>query len=202
MNKIAFFLLSFTLALATTPVLAEGAGSLLDDGTKADFIVTAGYTSGGDDLIDVQYERGGKDKITAGGEILLGVGVVFLSNENFELQLAANYHFDDVSAENGDASFERYPIDILIFRRADRHRFGGGLTMHLSPSAEIDIDGTGRETVNFETAYGVVLEYDYQVLSKVWLGLRYTHISYAVDSIFRNSDIDGSNFGLTVNFRF
>lgn len=201
MKKPTLFYLTLALILGVSPAFAGGRSALVNEDVRTDFIVAAAYTRGGDDLINVQYADGGKEQITAGGEILLGVGVVFINAGKIELQLSANYHFDDVSAKNGDASFERYPIEALIFRRADRYRIGGGLTLHWSPVAEINIDGM-RETVNFDNSFGVVVEYDYKLLDRVWLGLRYTHIDYTVDGPFSGINVDGSHVGLMLNFRF
>lgn len=201
MNKLGIFLTGFALALTTISVNAEESGHPSKD-PGVGFIISAGYTDGGDELISVQFEDGENDKIKAGGKLLIAAGIAFSPSPSTEIQLTIGYHFDNLSASNGDASFERFPIDALLFRRIDRHRIGGGLTIHLSPKAEIDIDGMEREVINFDASPGLVLEYDYQVANQVWAGLRYTHIDYKKDAAFGNIKVNGNHVGLMAQFRF
>lgn len=199
--KPLFLIASSLIFLPISNIAAAQERDYILKDSHVDFVFTAGYTNGGDDLIKLKYEDGEKEDIQAGGEALLGAGVVISWANSAELQLMAGYHFDSASAENGDASFERFPIEALLFRRAGRHRFGGGLTVHLSPSAEIDIDGSEKETVNFDAAPGFILEYDYSALENLSLGLRYTYIEYKSEGPFNTTRVDGNHFGLMVHFR-
>lgn len=201
MKNIVLFITMLVLISVSTFAAAKERGHLLKD-SKVDFILFAGYTNGGDDLINVEYDDGDRDEVQAGGEALLGGGVVVSWQNQLELQLTAGYHFDSASADNGDASFDRYPLEALVFRRLGQHRIGGGLTLHLSPTAELDIDGFEKETVNFDAAPGLVLEYGYGVLDNVWLGARYTYIEYKSEGYFATSRVDGNHLGLMAYFRF
>lgn len=166
-------------------------------------VLSAGFTAGGDTLVQVEFDDGDTDKIKAGGAFFFGLGAEFVSADNkTAIQLTANYHFDSIEAENGEASFERYPIEVILFGQGERNRFGVGLTYHLSPTAQIKRDGQGRDSLKFDNALGLVLEYNYLVGSSVWLGLRYTLIDYKKEYWFDSVSVDGRHVGLMAHIRF
>ncbi|WP_339677835.1 hypothetical protein [uncultured Zhongshania sp.] len=188
-------------ALFCTQVQAQD--TLAEEGYSARAIVTAGFTSGGDTLVDVEFEGGDDDQIKAGGAFLLGFGVEFLAaDRRSAVQLSANYHFDSIDAENGEASFERYPLEAILFGVRERHRFGAGLTVHLSPTAMVKMDGAGRDSINFDPAAGLILEYDYLVMDHLWLGTRFTLINYKKETYFGSESFDGNHIGLMAHLRF
>lgn len=165
-------------------------------------VVNGAFTEGGDDLVKVQFRNADSEKIKAGGLLMLGGGMVYTpAGGAVSLRLTINYHFDTITAKNGDASFERFPLEALLFFNAAPHRLGVGLSHHLSPEAEFDFDDQSRETVKFDDATGVVVEYGYQVTPQIWLGLRYTTISYDAQDLARE-EVDGDHVGLTASFTF
>ncbi|MBQ0758642.1 MAG: outer membrane beta-barrel protein [Gammaproteobacteria bacterium] len=181
---------------------AQAQESLMDEDFTVHAVVTGGFTSGGDTLVEVEFDDGDDDELKAGGAYFFGFGAEFESaDRKMAVQLSANYHFDSIDAENGEASFERYPIEVIIFGQGERNRFGVGLTAHLSPTAELKMDGFGRDAINFDTAFGLVLEYNYLIGSSLWVGARYTMIDYKKQNAFNKVSVDGNHIGLMVHFR-
>lgn len=167
----------------------------------AHFMLTGGLTHGGDKIATIEYEDGDDADIRAGGLFLLGLGVDYRFTPSWELQLTLNYQFDRANAENGDASFHRMPIDLLGFYRQGAHRFGGGLTYHMSPEFEADFDSLDDNiSVDFDDALGLVLEYDYFFNDSLSVGVRYTTIEYEISDY--SEEVDGSYFGLMLNGYF
>ncbi|MGB1905773.1 MAG: outer membrane beta-barrel protein [Spongiibacter sp.] len=202
-NKVlpaAFYMLLVGAAAAPDAALANEALTA-EDNRPIRFFVSAGYTHGGDDLLKLQFEKGGSEKITAGGGAMLGAGTILPISQNNELQLSINYHGDSSSAKNGDAGFTRFPVEALIFTRNQHHRFGVGPTLHLNPEVELDIDGQRKQSVTFDQALGAVAEYNFLVSEQVWLGLRYTYIQYETKGVV-TEEIDGNHVGLMVHLIF
>ncbi len=165
-------------------------------------LFSAGFTGGGEDLVKLRFERGGSENVEAGGEIVFGGGVIFAPRDSvLQYQFTLNYHSDGALAENGEVSFDRFPLEALLFFAEGRHRAGFGLSYHLSPELEIDIDGSPRETVDFEDALGIVVEYNFEISPQFLLGLRYTDIDYEVDGS-PSTSVDGNHAGLLFYIRF
>ena len=122
--------------------------SLLEENSTIYAIVTGGFTGGGDTLVEVDLDHGNDYELNAGGAYFLGFGAEFESaDRKVAVQLSANYHFDSVDADNGEASFERYPIELIFFGQGERNRVGLGVTAHLSPTAEIKTQSISDATV-------------------------------------------------------
>lgn len=182
---------------------AHSQESLLEENFTVHFIATGGLTRGGDTLVEVDLDHGSDYELKAGGAYFLGLGAEFESaDRNVAVQLSANYHFDSVDADDGEASFERYPVDLIVFGQGERNRVGVGITAHLSPKAEIKSYDFGRDTINFDTAFGFLIEYNYLIGTSLWLGARYTMIEYKKENAFNKLSIDGNHLGAMVHFRF
>lgn len=165
-------------------------------------VFSAAVTDGGDDLAKVQFKNADSEKIKAGGLLMVGAGVLVAPSDSpFSYQVTLNYHFDSITAKNGDASFDRMPIEAQVFYNSGKHRFGAGLTHHLSPEVEFDFDDAPRETVEFDDATGAVIEYNYAVSPSIWLGLRYTTIDYSPSDV-DGEDVDGDHVGVTLHIPF
>lgn len=59
-----------------------------------------------------------------------------------------------------------------------------------------------RESINFDPAAGLILEYDYLVMDHLLLGTRFTLINYKKESHFGSVSFDGNHIGLMAHFRF
>ncbi|HEX6928317.1 MAG TPA: hypothetical protein VF267_03635 [Gammaproteobacteria bacterium] len=152
-----------------------------------------GVAGGGDDLADISFDDGSSQTLKAGNGVAYYVGFLkTFENQALALQGTVGYLVDETTAVNSRARMSRYPVDLILFYRNGKHRFGGGLTHHLSPS--LDLDNLGGR-IDFENATGFLLEYGYWIFS-----VRYTGIDYTVDG--SGGSIDGSSLGvhLTLNY--
>ena len=69
------------------------------------FILNGAFTEGGDDLVKVKFKNAESEKIKAGGLLMLGGGLLLTPGSGaVSLQLTLNYHFDSITAKNGDAT--------------------------------------------------------------------------------------------------
>ncbi|WP_269618598.1 outer membrane beta-barrel protein [Zhongshania sp. BJYM1] len=196
----SFFFTSVSLFFASVVHAQE---TLAEESFSVHPVLTAGYTSGGDTLVQVEFDDGDREKLKAGGAFLFGFGAEFVSSDKqLAVRLTANYHFDSIDAENGETSFERYPIELMFFDQGERNRFGAGFTVHLSPTAQLKVDGQRRESINFDTALGLVFEYNYLIGNAMWLGVRYTFIDYETQNNINSVSVDGNHVGLMAHFIF
>ena len=165
------------------------------------FDIGAGLTFGGDELAYATFENGNTDKIRAGELLHIYGGLLFnIPNSPFSTRLAIGYHFDSISAENGNIEFTRKPLDIIPFYNLNKNnRIGVGLTYHLDPKLTSDI----LPDVMFDDTMGFLAEYGFGFADgKVWLALRYVNIDYdptTIDGVsFQGKSMDGSHFGIYV----
>lgn len=189
-------------SLIVLPLLASA-----NDSTEKDvkFGLQFGLGAGGDTLAEFAFDDGSNEEIKAGSGLILGMSLQAPLTSATEMpvdgKIAFNYMFDTVDAENGDASFRRYPLDMLILSRVEKISFGGGLTYHLNPKLSIDAPGF-NESYSFDSALGFKIEANYIFPSKTAasysLGLEYTSIDYD----FEGTSFDGSGFNLMLKSSF
>ncbi len=195
------FLSKKIFSLSSLVVLFCASTAMADEAAGFSPLVFAGITNGGDDLAKIKYENGDSAKISAGELLMLGGGVNYQFAESpINVQAAISYFFDNQDAKNGDATFERWPVDLLGFYNAGNHRFGAGLSYHMNPEFDASLDGYDSINVDFDNALGAVVEYGYKFSGGFVLGLRYTSIDYSSSKV--DGDIDGSNVGLMATFTF
>jgi hypothetical protein len=171
----------------------------------AGMVLTGEIAFGGDDLAAV---NGGAD-LQAGQLLNLGIGYDFDLNTAKTLQLRAgiNYKVDSVDADNGEADFDRWPVDVLLISRQGNIALGAGLTYHLSPTFEATINGV-TSRVDFDDSLGFLLQAGYLVAERIELGARVTLIEYESDQplLLTNGAIadkvDGDSFGFYVSAGF
>lgn len=167
-------------------------------------VLNAALTFGGERLatveVDTAFSGTESEDIRAGELFMFGGGLLF-TDGNLQVQGTVNYHVDGVFGENGDASFTRWPLELLVFTTTPRWRIGGGITHHLDPEVEIDIDFQPRQKATLKNATGIVFQADYRLSEQLSIGLRHTQIDYEPDN---NSDveIDGDNTGLSFTLSF
>lgn len=190
-----------TLIAASIMAIALQAAADTDPALGAHFLLTGGVTYGGDKLATISYTNGDDVDIHGGGLILFGAGGIYRFTNNWETQVSINYQFDKANAKNGDATFDRVPLDFLGFYRAGPHRFGGGVTYHLNPKFDSNFSGSAYDAkVDFDNALGLVAEYDYFFNNSLSLGVRYANIKYKSSDI--PGSVDGSYGGLLLNGYF
>lgn len=174
-------LITTALATAAAPALAQPFGSVPERNFY--FALMGGLTGGGDKLAEVRYSNGDRESIRAGGLGQLAAGVVWQPTATpLSLQATVGWHFDNISARNGDITFSRMPIEVLgYFTAVPNWRFGGGARFVRDARLETDIDGFS-DTVRYKDSTGLVLEAGYRIAPRGWLNLRYTDEEYEAES--------------------
>lgn len=165
-------------------------GSNID---KVDFLLSAGFTFGGDELASTT--SGGKLK--AGGMIYFAAGAMMHITPSFDFQMAYAYHFDELTADNGSAEFTRTALEFIPFFVTETgHRLGVGYTKIMSPEYT-----DPYFEVPFKDANGLIIEIDWPLGRSNYFGVRYVDVSYQ-DEYDILAPIDGSYLGLMVHGGF
>ena len=202
MKQLQSVALLSSLALFSAVSLAEPIPTPQSD-TKIGLVL--GFAVGGDTLVDVSFDDGSSESVTAGGGVLVGASIE--KNLNLETsypifaEFAFNYQTESVDADNGSVSFTRFPIDALLSTKIDKFSVGAGLTYHLSPTLEGD--GFLNVDINYDDAIGTILNATYHMTNDgvhgiLW-GLRFTQIDYQGDGLFQQN---GSNVTFTMGAKF
>ena len=106
------FLLGLTAGLIALSAQAGPAGA--QSSSRLYPVLGLGITGGGDNLGTVAFNNGDRESLYAGGTIDLRAGLEYeLQSLPVELELSLGYHFDRVNASNGDATFRRYPLELI-----------------------------------------------------------------------------------------
>lgn len=141
-------------------------------------MVKLGYDTGGDTLVTVIFVDGDRESIKANEGFYFGGGLSFVSDDKIiETEVSLAYKFQFIDASNGDVTWSRFPLEGLVFYRFPKVRLGGGVTYHLNP----DLSGSGVISglnVDFDNAFGAILQADYRLTDKLNLGARYTMLDY------------------------
>ncbi|NNL56832.1 MAG: hypothetical protein HKO71_03705 [Pseudomonadales bacterium] len=167
-------------------------------------VVSTGLTFGGEKLAEVEFENYDHDierEDIRAGELFMFSGGAVYTQDTLQLQGTIGYHVDGIFGHNGDAGFTRWPLELLAFLNTPQWRLGGGITHHLNPKLDIDIDNSTDVRVNFKNATGVVLQADYRLSEQFNIGLRHTAIEYETDDA-NNVEIEGDHTGLILTFNF
>lgn len=145
--------------------------------------LTAGLSFGGDTLAEATFTNGDTEKLKAGGLFYFAGGPSLeFANSPWSLQLLLGRHFDSVTAENGELTFERNTMELQLFHRVGAHRFGLGYVNHKNPEYQQSGDIVFPLTVEFKDATGLSLEYNLMpVGSKVGFSLRAVKIDYETE---------------------
>ena len=172
----------------------------------AGLVLTGEIAFGGDDLAVVSGDSG---DVQAGQLLNLGIGYDFELNaeKTLFLRTGINYKFDSVDASNGEADFDRWPLDVLVISRQGNWALGAGITYHLSPTFEATINGI-RSRVNFDDSLGFLLQAGYLVAERVELGARFTMIDYESDQLLVTpggaitNKVEGDSIGFYITAGF
>jgi hypothetical protein len=133
------------------------------DAPRLRFLGSVGYGWGGDQLINGTYTSGTNFELLAGTGWTWTVGGDLRLFDRFSLQASVGQQRNRVTAQNGDADFQRNPVELLgFFGVTDQLRLGLGL--HKSYNAKVT--GTGvfygwTGAGSYEGSVGGVLEVQY-----------------------------------------
>ena len=150
----------------------------------------AGLAYGGDTIGSILFVSGNEEEIKAGDGFSFGGGVVQRINDRFGIKYTVAYRISFSQASNADVVKTVLPIDIVPYYRLGDHKFGLGLSMHLSPT--VDWDWLAPE-MEFDDATGVTLEYAFRRF-----GFSYTDMDYELGPL----TYDASHFSFKFTSKF
>lgn len=195
---------SLLLALASAPAAAQSLPAPPGPPREVRVLARLGLDGGGATLAKVQLSDGSTQRLSSGGLVTIAAGLLYAPVASpVVVEGTLGYKVDDVTASNGQLKFARWPLELLASYRVERHRFGGGLTRHLSPrySCSLDFATCNPREVNFDDATGLVAQYAYGELNGrfYWdLGARITFIEYQA----AGESISGNSVGAFVSIGF
>lgn len=191
--------------LASVFLLVASIATADKNNIEGEFIVGGALTGGGDTLAEVEvvrfYNNVDTEKLKGGGTFYAYGGYIWPLSRSEDtvtrLQVTMGFHFDAVTAADDSVSFERYPIDVMLYQYPGDWRIGFGVTHHLSPT--IDLIEAGGGEIDFDNATGAMIELG-RKLGHInqYISLRYTGIEYETEG----ADFDGSNIGVNYSFQF
>lgn len=167
------------------------------------WVFGADLTFGGDELGGTYDINTGEkiEDLTAGGLIYVYGGYDFiLSQDSFSsmgLRTTLGWHFDSVSADNGDIYFDRYPLNLIVHQKFNSIDLGAGITYHINPI--LDQSDTGFGNISFDNSLGFRVEVGYELNFQTELTASATVIDYKGSGI---EDISGNNVGIGFRFIF
>lgn len=195
----AALVLALALAIATlNPAMAQDAPAA----SQLRFLLGAGLTAGGDRLLTAENQGRIDTDIRAGRSLAVNAGGDYRVNSNVSLQATVGYHVANTSFFSflGEASFHRYPLEVLAYyNTGPQWRVGGGLRYLINP--RLESNGVfGEESESFDNSVGGVIEAEYLLRSRVGIKLRYVHETIKAKELL--GKVDGSHVGLFVNYYF
>jgi hypothetical protein len=159
----------------------------------AEVLIEFGIQSGGDEITLVSDTNAVIESTKAGGRYSFAIGGTKALTDNIEAQLSLGIISDADYTKDDEATWERYPLNAMLFYRTENFRFGLGATAHFSP--KFKVSGTTKNaSTTYKDAIGGLFEIDYRLNRDFHLGLRYTNIKY--DSEADGTRFDGSSVGL------
>lgn len=166
-------------------------------------VLEMGLHTGGDELVTANFTSGDSETLKAGGLYHFSIGAGFDIGDYVESRITAGIKQTTITASNGDISFTRYPIDAVFFYKLESWRLGGGLTYHTN----VKLDSSGLSpplTADFDNALGLLLEVDFYMGEKAYIGGRYTVIEYDTvpSDTVKAATVDGNSIGIILGLRF
>lgn len=191
------FLTTILFSLLTFISITAFAG---DDRIK--FVGSIGGSTGGEQMYSGTYTNGETFDIKAGGGLYINAGLSYALNSKFDIQTTLGYHTDSTNASNGKISFDRVPLEAMIFYNFDDSKIKVGVGLRKSISAKSTTSGVAADlqAYNFDSSLGQVIELQYSFNKKVVdsdyfaLSLRYVSEYYKIKGY--DEKIDGSHVGL------
>ena len=119
-------------------------------------------SDGGDRLFTGKYTDGTKIDITAGGTLALIFGLYRNIGSAFDLQTTLGIHTAGTLGTNGNASFTRFPLEVMGFYQLnDDYRLGAGARKSLSAKLGTSGVATYQPSAEFNASVGQVIELQY-----------------------------------------
>ena len=192
--KISIKQVIFLLFIA---VLTAGQNSFA--ATTGGLFLEFGYDFGGETLLEGYYTDGTTDEIKSHSGLNLAVGASAPISKVMLLSASIGYKYDSMNASNGSISLNRIPINLMAHTRSGNHFLGAGITHQKNVGLECEIDSMCDATLDFDDATGFIVEYNYNALGEMRLGLRYTKLSLTATGL---PTVDASGVGVILGGRF
>lgn len=164
------------------------------------FLMGMGLTFGGDTLVTVHFTDGSTRDVKSGRLVHFYGGYEYRLSNRVSVQASLGYHVDDISAKNGDASFSRYPLEVLgYYGITDSVRLGAGLRHVMNPK----IKTSGAASVgnyDFEDTNGFVVEGEYLFTPQVGVKLRGVSEKYKLKG--SSTSVSGNHGGIYFSYYF
>jgi outer membrane protein with beta-barrel domain len=192
------------MAIRSFLALALAAAAFIATSARAADVrpmLKAGLDTGGDKLLTVTFTDGSTKTIRANEGLFVGVGASIVNEtKDMEAELSLSAKFATISANNGDVTWTRFPLDALVFYRFPSFRVGGGLTYHMNPKVSSSGVALIPSDVQIDNALGYVLQADYRFGEKIGLGLRYTGLEYKLHSASAGTSATSKSNGVGIVF--
>jgi len=158
-------------------------------------LVGLGLTVGGDTIGTVNYNNGTSSDLTAGGTVDLRGGLEYwLQGQPVALELSMGYHTDRVSANNGDATFTRFPLELIAhYALSPQLRVGVGARKSLNTKLDVSIDN--GEHTKFKSSVGGIAEVEYFFTPQFSLKGRYVVERFTSDDAYKDK-LEGDHLGV------
>lgn len=169
-------------------------------------VLQASLEFGGETLITTS-----EGDVTSGGLVQLGLGLAihgYSDADNLETHLSIGMKADSVSGTNGTVSFYRWPVELIQYLKSDNFNFGLGLSYHLNPEEECDVDSQCDYVIKYDNALGYVIAANYVInrgsgsIRETTVGVRYTAIEYQYSDYPWAPAVDGNSIGIALGVAF
>ena len=121
-------------------------------------VAQIGWDYGSDELVETS---GDGRSLRAGGGTSYAIGVAFLPllDGRLHTQATIGLKYDTLVADNGDASYVAFPLEVMEFLTFHPFRIGAGVNVNLFGRVSIDAD-TLDDSADLEPGIGLVLQAD------------------------------------------
>ncbi len=172
---LAASLIALTLA---TPIAAQNtsAGAKAPAGAPQpgfNFVVEGGFEFGGDRIVELQFQDGSTQKLTAGqgGTIAFGGQYRLASVPRLAIGATLGYKFVTNASENASIGITRIPVEVVGRWTLNEDWWAGaGLTLH--NAVKVEGDGFFPDT-DLDAGVAPTLELGWR-----WIALTYTAMEY------------------------
>lgn len=159
---LAVLLTAGPAAPAPTPAAAPA-------GRPFSFVLSMGIDVGGEDIVEVEFDDGSSETLSANQGFWFAGGFAFLKQPIREVAIdtAVTIGFKgwEVGADNGQIKYRTFPVEVverLWFRQV---RFGAGVSYLLSPKISSDGDLSDFGSIPLKNSLGLVGQFE-------WIGNR------------------------------
>ena len=198
------------LLFCASPIFADGVSESTETSDNFRVSIIGGITLGGDKIVRMEYLDGSTNNIYAGRFGYFGGGLEYDINEDFMVQLNAQYHWDTATAINGDITFSRYEFEAIpYYRLNERFRAGLGFGLHTNVKLTGDLaEDSGFVDFRYDNATAIIGSVGYKLKnSDRWVEFRVVSVEYDINKVgnqaaFSTQATDGSHIGLSYHWLF